>query len=1226
MKNQKTEYWRYLIVLLVFSILLHIQWFNPWSKLFFGDWTGWSDTAIYNMGRIYQTWLAVDGFGDSNIQLGFIVFKYIWWGLSHLGVSTYNAAKISIFIPLALLSVVSPFTYFYHRTKHALISFIVTIFYSTTTYILLRSQGGHNLIAIIYCATPLLFYCIDKALETQKARFYVIVSLLFSLMIGYELRISYILTLVAIGYIFTHFKVRQIFTKLLFIPSILVPLLNIYWILPIIFSNTSSTISKVANRGLFGNALFSLENAITVSESAWTGGYPDNFFVPQPIPIYLYIIPVIMLGLVIRTSQLNKMSKNFVFFIVLTFIGITLTKQSDEPFSWLYEFLYKRVPTFNLFREASKFYLLIAFGYAGILAYGLQNILPNTKIIKQKISFWAVSAVIMIICFANILPILNGSIGGLFNSRPEIKDYTKLNSFIGQQPDFFRTLWVPSFSSYGTFDDIHPIVSSPKLVEIFDTDQSREYLTNIKNLVASKQLPYFLRNSAIKYVVVPINEKDRDNAPFIYYGGDKNPNIRQEYIDLLDKQDYLKVVTEPKFDDLKVYEIKNFNINSRYLARENGYALDPKEVTRLDQDTISNYFSGNVSLFDKDKVRNIPTIEKAFTKQSVLNTPTGNTISKITDKKSNLVYAVTPNIRYTLDEDKLEIYSDYSSNLKADDKNIEVKNDRNILFTYQLESKNQELSLKIDDRYENLITGTHDIYAKDGATFELYKVLLGRDQFEEKFEDNLWSEKVGDCNNYDDNADLEMNQGFEPSKDNIYLELFATRHTACTQKYLPKLSGGLYRISLDAKDLTNTRSSAKYVVGSNVKDGEYFTKAWQTSSNWKTYNDYFTVQDNTNYNLFVYASEGEVRQGVGYDNIKIQKISRVEKFGLTKPSTLFITQEVAAGSKLELTKTNLINKLVEEKFDNGLWSKQVGDCLNYDNNPKISQQITKDRDNNILELSAERHFACTTKNTINIPPGQRYIYQFDSKVKGNETVRSYISNSENSLAKVLDKQQKQDKWVTELYSGDTGLYSEGSLGIGVYSLESNGENVKTSFDNISLATYDYELDNVYLFEEPAIDIDKVISVSEKYESATKRDLNINTNNKKRLFVANSETYNSSWEMLIGGTENSAYFEDINGLNVWFIDCNTVKCGDQNILKVDFNYTPQKWFNLGLSISTVTLLLAIIYLIYKLFTHRLTRTRISNPKRVETIYQKKLKEYVQPLPAVEISKPNKPKMW
>jgi hypothetical protein len=1228
MKNKKNEYWGYLIGLIVFSVLLHIQWFNPWSKLFYGDWTGWSDSAIYNMGRIYQTWLGVDGFGDSNIQLGFVVFKYIWWGLSHLGISTFNAAKLSIFIPLALLSVVSPYVYFYHRTKVAFVTFLVTLFYSTTTYILLRSQGGHNLIAIIYCATPLLFYCVDKALETQKARFYVILSIIFSLMVGYELRISYILALVTIGYVFTHFKVREIFTKLLFIPAILVPLLNVYWILPIIFSNTSASISKVANRGLFGNALFSLQNAATISESAWTGGYPDNFFVPQSIPLYLFILPLIIIGLVYRSSQLRKISKPLIFFTVLAFVGVTLTKQSDEPFAGLYEFLYKRLPTFNLFREASKFYLLVAFGYAGILAYGLKNILPKVGNVIEKRAFGLVSGVIILICFSNILPVLNGSIGGLFVTRPELSDYTKLNSFIQKQPEFFRTLWVPSFSSYGTFDDIHPIVSSPKLVEMFGTDQSREYLTNIKNLVASKQLPYFLRNSAIKYVVVPLTEQDRDKAPFIYYGGEKNPNIRQNFVDLLEKQDYLKPVSEPKFDDLKVYEVKNFTINSRYATFENGYALDTAEVTRLDQDTLTNYFDGNVSLFDKDKVKDVPKVEKAFTKQAILTSPTTDTLVNTVNGDTSLVYAVTPSIKYTLDQEKIEFYIDYNSNLKIDDKKVDLNITKNILYSYKLDSVNQELTLKIDDRYENLILGTHEVFAKDGASFELYKVNTDKDQFEEKFEGDLWSEKVGDCNNYDDNGDLEMSQGFEPSKDNIFLELYATRHTACTQKYLPKLSAGLYRLSLDAKDLTATQSNAKYVVGSTVKDGEYFTKAWQTTSNWKTYNDYFNIQDNTNYNIFVYASEGQTRQGVGYDNIKIQKISSLEKFNIAKPDIEYYSQELKAGSKLEITKASLVNKLVEERFDNGLWSKQLGDCLNYDNNPKISQKIVNESDNNSLELSAERHFACTTKNTTNIPPGQRYIYQFDSKVTGNDTVRSYLSNSENSLAKILDKQQKQGKWVTQLYSGDTSLDDEGSLGVGLYSLESNRENVKTSFDNILFSAYDAELDSVFLLEKPKVVSGKAISTTEEYESATKRNVSISTDSINTMFVTNSETYNPSWQMQIDGKENTSHFVDINGFNVWTVDCKVLDCSKQDGVKTSLSFTPQKYFNIGLGISGTTLFLLIMYLIYSLYTKRGKRGNIlqtSDPTALEVPRLESV-NVVIPMITKITNKPKNPKMW
>jgi len=63
----------------------------------------------------------------------------------------------------------------------------------------------------------------------------------------------------------------------------------------------------------------------------------------------------------------GRKNKDVVFFGVVALIGILLSKQVDDPFPGLYPWLFKNVPGFNAFREASKFYFLIALGYSVLI-------------------------------------------------------------------------------------------------------------------------------------------------------------------------------------------------------------------------------------------------------------------------------------------------------------------------------------------------------------------------------------------------------------------------------------------------------------------------------------------------------------------------------------------------------------------------------------------------------------------------------------------------------------------------------------------------------------------------------------------------------------------------------------------------------------------------------------------------------------------------------------------
>lgn len=52
------------------------------------------------------------------------------------------------------------------------------------------------------------------------------------------------------------------------------------------------------------------------------------------------------------------------FFAVLALLGIFLSKQVAPPGGFVYKLLFDHFPGFSAFREASKFYVLIAMSYS----------------------------------------------------------------------------------------------------------------------------------------------------------------------------------------------------------------------------------------------------------------------------------------------------------------------------------------------------------------------------------------------------------------------------------------------------------------------------------------------------------------------------------------------------------------------------------------------------------------------------------------------------------------------------------------------------------------------------------------------------------------------------------------------------------------------------------------------------------------------------------------------
>src|SRR5208282_6834153 len=85
------------------------------------------------------------------------------------------------------------------------------------------------------------------------------------------------------------------------------------------------------SNSLFGSQYSNISEALTLFAPFWSNSSGQTNFVPQPIPIYLWLLPILaVLGLL-----LNRRNKIVVFFAIVGVVGILLTKQVAEPFTGL---------------------------------------------------------------------------------------------------------------------------------------------------------------------------------------------------------------------------------------------------------------------------------------------------------------------------------------------------------------------------------------------------------------------------------------------------------------------------------------------------------------------------------------------------------------------------------------------------------------------------------------------------------------------------------------------------------------------------------------------------------------------------------------------------------------------------------------------------------------------------------------------------------------------------
>ncbi len=384
----------YPFVLSVLTILSHREWFNINSILFYHDWqyrTNLAVSQIINFG--YATWLGYTDLGYPNIQMGAFLPTYIWGLIGNYDIGV----KLTYLLPIAFLSVLAPYYLLKNITKDKKLSFLGALLYGFSTYILMRSVS-HLPIAFVYSLTPIIILIFIKLLDNFSVKNILTFVFIYSLGCFYEIRIMYIVSIILFFYFFVFFDKKKFWKckfRYLLLAGLIV-FINLFWLLPVIISDKQSFLA-VMDRGLWGNQYFSMLYSLAFFDFEWTGGYGGYSIKLHPIEIYNWLIPALSIfSLWQIKNEKNYNKKYIIFFALILLIGLLLTKQSAEPLSNLYLWLYSNFPGFSLFREASKFYLLLGIGYLGLFVFGIKYLfsLINKKQIKI-IVFVALSLILL---------------------------------------------------------------------------------------------------------------------------------------------------------------------------------------------------------------------------------------------------------------------------------------------------------------------------------------------------------------------------------------------------------------------------------------------------------------------------------------------------------------------------------------------------------------------------------------------------------------------------------------------------------------------------------------------------------------------------------------------------------------------------------------------------------------------------------------------------------------
>lgn len=549
------------IVFVLIFLIFRNWFFSP--EIIGGDWPFYHQTIIKSFNFLPPIWSEAhgNGLGGTILAYGIDTYMYMTGSIftNTIGVPWFIVYKIFWFLLFILLSLFGGFLIFLKITKsqdkiHATIAGLI---YSTNTYILMVVGGGQMGIALSYALLPyilvFLLSLFDSISKNSRSwvRNTIYVSIFFSLQALFDPRIAYVSAIVifffSLGEVLTYkgnLKLLFNFSLRLFrsiiIIGILTLLLNAFWILPLALvqqvSQTSLGITASVKDVLNYYSFAGFANAFSLLHPNW----PENVFGKVAFMRPGFILLPILAFLLLTQKEKNR---RILTLFTLGILGAFLAKGSNPPFGVIFEYLFTYVPGFVVFRDPTKFYILVALAYSVLIPYSLVKVIAYFKKIKRL--RFAVKTNLPILLFLLLwiilsFPALTGSLSGTFNKNLYINEYGDLSSYIGSQKDFFRTLWVPRQSRLADPTYIHPAVEAQPLFQSTDSAE-------LKAKFDQKNTEKYLSDLGIKYVIIPY-----DAYGELFLSDRLYSEIeREKYEKMLDSVAWLKKV---KDRNITVYE------------------------------------------------------------------------------------------------------------------------------------------------------------------------------------------------------------------------------------------------------------------------------------------------------------------------------------------------------------------------------------------------------------------------------------------------------------------------------------------------------------------------------------------------------------------------------------------------------------------------------------------------------------------------------------------------
>ncbi len=548
-----------------------------------GDFRFFWPENIGNFATLPSAWDSILNTGIGQLQVGSLwITSYLnlTASFSKLGLSWDWISLLFWILPAIILSFFSSFSLFNYLFKDKVkYSLLAGIIYTFNTYFLMILTGGQLGVALSYSIAPLVLVRFIKLIDNLSSQSYnlkfkisnlklpIMAGLVLGLQIIFDPRIVYVTLLAVFLYlIFSARDVIKIVKSSFFIfitPFAIGILLHSYWILPLILTKSSalpSGFNSIGDFKFFSFADFS--HSVSLLHPNW----PENIFGK----IYFLNPEFLILPIIAFSALLFTKNKTILFFSFLALLGSFLAKGANAPLGFVNEFLFQHLPGMAMFRDSTKWYLLIALSYSILIPYALKEI---SKYFKFAI-------ILFVLYFIYLINPISGQIK--IHQVPQ--EYVQLKNFLDDQRKFSRTLWIPQWQRFGYFSNNHPAIGRE---EIFKGN-SKNQIKQLKEIGVDN----LLRDLSVKYIVVPY-----DSEGEIFLKDRKYDNkLYENIVNEVRKIQWLNEIDG--FGKIKVFEVSN--PKDHFWSSSTSLGINYKFINPTKYEvTVRNAKKGDVLVFSE---------------------------------------------------------------------------------------------------------------------------------------------------------------------------------------------------------------------------------------------------------------------------------------------------------------------------------------------------------------------------------------------------------------------------------------------------------------------------------------------------------------------------------------------------------------------------------------------------------------------------------------------------